>query len=445
MGNFNFTAWVDGILIKPQHFELQENAMMELFNQSITRLAPYYWGVDNVEIDTKQLELGIIKIVTLSGRFANGVEFNLTSSSRHSLEIKIDEIIANQNVYLAIANNHLVGESADSGKRYVLDEVMAANTSDKTAPESPILTRRLNLQLIMESQREQYSICYPIFKIKKSDPELGVVLDASYIPPCINVISNSYMYNLLNRSIMLIQRKQNQLASNLGSPLQGRNLTSLSDIALLQLLNKYQIIFKQLLTNNYLHPNHLYQQYQIFLAELGTFYQQQRTAIELPEYQHLNLQHCFMEASKKLTEILQLKFEHQANQLSLKKDKDNIYHYKVIDLDTFKRSELILGIRVADENLRTRLASFTKIASMQELNDIVNMQLSGLQYKRLDLVPPQLPYYDDMLYLRLQRIGKRWDSIIEQENLAISLSGIEKNIEVKLWTIPELELPGGES
>jgi type VI secretion system protein ImpJ len=442
MSDYDSTAWVGGILITPQHFEKQEQSMKAEVRASISRLGSHMWGVDQCRLDEAMLPLGIIKIKQLAGRFEDGTEFYFGPQGHHSIELALPEIVANETIYLAIANNTLVSETASTAHRYTIDEIIALNTVDIDAPATPVLTRRLNLQLIREAGKKDGCFYFPLLKITKADPDNGIVLDHDYIPPSLNVIQDINLMGTLSRSVMLIERKQKQLAGLLGAPLQSRNISSLTDISLLQTLNKYQMTLQELADRTYLHPHRLYRAYQLLLAELGTYYQEKRMAIKLPLYDHLALQACFAAASTHFTELLQLKFEHQANQLVITKDEQHLYHVHLDKVQNLENADLILGLRVSDEQQRDQLTSLTKVAAEQEINDIINLQLSGLPYKQLDLVPPQLPYYDDMLYLRLEKTGKHWLTIAKEKQLALQLGGLHKGVQVMLWAIPGLNNRG---
>lgn len=442
MSDFDLTAWVDGILIKPQHFERQEQALTAQMHASLARLGNHLWGIEILQLDEAMLPLGIIKIKQITGCFADGTEFYYGPQERYGIELALHNTVANEMIYVAIANNGLVSENAVATHRYVLDERVALNTADRDAPATSLLTRRLNLQLIREADKKEGVHYFPLLKIIKADPENGIVLDTDFIPPCLNVIHNNELMALLTRSNVLLERKQKQLASLLGAPLQGRNISSITDIILLQTLNKHLTIFTELAQRSILHPNKLYRQYQLLLAELGTYYQEKRLAITLPNYNHLALQSCFSAASANFTELLQLKFEHQAHQCVLRQDEQHLYHANLENTQNINRAEIIVGLRVSDEQQRDQLASLTKIASAQEINDIINLQLSGLPYKICDLVPPQLPYYDDMLYLRLEKTGKHWQAITDENHMAIQLGGLDKGVQVMLWAIPGLHNAG---
>lgn len=444
MNDYDVTAWASGILITPQHFERQEQAMKAQVQASLRRLGNHMWGVDRLEIDEAMLPLGIIKIKHLAGRFEDGTEFYYDAQDRYSIELPLKETMANEMIYLAVANNQLVSEANDANKRYTIDEIIALNTIDAEAPAKPILTRRLHLQLLREKDKKEHCLYFPLLKVSKADPENGIVLNQDYVPPSLDVIQNSQLMSVLSRSLLLIDRKQKQLADLLGTPLQSRNISSLTDISLLQTLNKYLTILSELAERPCLHPYTLYRSYQLLLAELGTYYQEKRTAIKLPVYDHLALQKCFAIAGKHFTEILQLKFEHQANQLQLRKDDQKLYHAVFENSQAINSSEIILGLRVADKEQREQLASLVKVASDRQINDIINLQLSGIPYKPLDLVPPQLPYYEDMLYLRLQKRGEHWVALSKEKQCAIYLGGLDKGVQVMLWAIPELNLGGAD-
>ena len=431
------TAWVDGILIKPQHFEQQERALHYRLLRSLNYMQPYSWGIDALVTDPDLLAQSKIQFTALSGCFQDGTIFELEATMLAHLSLDIDEPIANEVIYLGLPTNDFISEQADMTKRFVLEEIEATDTLTPTEPATPILVRQLNLSLLRSEQNRESYLQLPILKIKKADPEAGITLDENFIPPSLNVNSNTNLSRDLQAMLLLIRRKQKQLGKTVVSPLQSRTITSTTDIALLQVLNRYLVQLTQLKALPVLHPYLLYQTYTQLLAELGTFYRQDRLAIEIETYQPQKLQEIFSLAKHQLVHILQTKFEHQATEIALTQQA-GIYQAKFEDASLLINSTIILSIRHNDQSMRDKIAAHIKIAANDELANIIRLQLSGVKCKTLNLVPPQLPYYEDALYLQLNKKGQRWESIAQQQSLSIFL-GKTDNVTPRLWAIPELD------
>ena len=174
MNKQHVTAWVDGILIKPQHFEQQERAFDNRVIQSLHYIQPYLWGIDNAVVNVDLLTQGKIQFTALSGRFQDGTVFDLTANMLARLSLDIDEPIANEIIYLGLPTNDFVSEAADATRRFVLEEIQTTNTLTPTEPTTPVLVRQLNLSLLRAQQNREAYLQLPLLKIKKSDPEAKV-------------------------------------------------------------------------------------------------------------------------------------------------------------------------------------------------------------------------------------------------------------------------------
>lgn len=439
MSKLQPVAWVDGILVTPQHFEQQERAFDYQIQQGFQRLSPHLWGMNEYQIDENFLAQNKLRFSKCSGWFQDGTYFQLDALALANMIIDIDEDTTDELIYIALPSNHHISESHVRQRRYSLQDNQVADSCQPDSDKTTVVTRKLQLQLLRESQNRSTYFAIPIVKIKQVDSEKGIQLDENFIPPTINLHNNQTLVNDLNLFTALLERKQTQLAKLLHTPLQGRYLTSLTDIALLQLLNRYVVIFHQYQEHSHWHPFEFYQSLVQLLGELGTFYHDKRLAIHSPNYRHQQMNDCFAPIKQQLLRILQTQFEHQAIEVSLKKLDTHYYQAQIDEQHSLTNNEWVIGIRGQKKMNNEVMMTYLKVASQADLNDIVNLQLSGLELQALSIVPPQLPYYDDMHYFQIIKNVNYWENVNQQQILCLYVDAAIKQRQINCWAIPQIK------
>ena len=64
--------WGEGLLLRPQHFQRQDQYHEHLLYKSIDAVHPYAWGVERLEVDRDALGSNVLRILALALRFQDG-------------------------------------------------------------------------------------------------------------------------------------------------------------------------------------------------------------------------------------------------------------------------------------------------------------------------------------------------------------------------------------
>ena len=71
------------------------------------------------------------------------------------------------------------------------------------------------------------------------------------------------------------------------------------------------------------------------------------------------------------------------------------------------------------------------------IKHIISLQVSGLGFSLINVLPSYVVYNDRTLYLRIEKNGKFWEEIEQNRNIALYLNEkINKIVSIKLWMIP---------
>ena len=64
--------WGEGLLLRPQHFQRQDEYHEHCLNKGIKAVHPYAWGVERLQVDREALASNVLRIVDLAVRFQDG-------------------------------------------------------------------------------------------------------------------------------------------------------------------------------------------------------------------------------------------------------------------------------------------------------------------------------------------------------------------------------------
>ena len=69
MSRYRKVVWNEGMLLTPQHFQQWDNYYEELLSSRVSSLAPYEWGVLDLQINREAVLNGNFQIVTARAVF----------------------------------------------------------------------------------------------------------------------------------------------------------------------------------------------------------------------------------------------------------------------------------------------------------------------------------------------------------------------------------------
>ena len=105
---------------------------------------------------------------------------------------------------------------------------------------------------------------------------------------------------------------------------------------------------------------------------------------------------------------------------------------KLVESATF-----ILGVKadVPAETVRRYFGSQSKVGPVEEIRQLVNSALPGIQLRALPVAPRQLPYNADLVYFELDRSSTYWSKMTTTGGIAIHVAGEFPELQMELWAI----------
>jgi type VI secretion system protein ImpJ len=468
--------WHQGLFLQPQHLQLKDVYDHSRFTPYHRHLKPNLWGTAVLSISTSSLSSGLFEIdqgefwfpdMTYAVLGKNALMENRNFMDR----LKPDKAM---NVYIGLKNwlaerpnatevPNLEASKLVETRFIVLKE--QAEVGDLHLGGNPAQVKRMfyALRLFFEDEKEHaasYDLI-PVGRVEMKGSE--IVLAGDYIPPCISLLSDKKLENL----VKTIGDRIIAMSSELGSYKRSRGIHSAElgsrDMLFLLVLvsmNRYTPYFNQVLDRGHtVHPQDAYLEIQRLIGELSSFsvrvsalgmmeapepenIQGRKKKIEknvdLPPYSHNDLWNCFEKARfivesliHEITSgpdhVLPLTFFETYYTCPMDDDlfKENFGYYLVMRTDTDLK-EVVNAIEVS-----------IKVTSPKALPILVERSLPGAIVEYLPVPPQELPRRKNGIYLKIDKNGEAFSSIRKERQLAMFWYSPPQDLQIELMVLKE--------
>src|SRR6185369_15177659 len=77
MSRYRKVVWNEGMLLTPHHFQQWDNYHEELLNARLASLAPYEWGVLELQVNRESIANGYFEVLRCSAVMPDGLLLNI--------------------------------------------------------------------------------------------------------------------------------------------------------------------------------------------------------------------------------------------------------------------------------------------------------------------------------------------------------------------------------
>ncbi|SEA18515.1 type VI secretion system baseplate subunit TssK [Alkalimonas amylolytica] len=440
MTQLNRVAWLEGIFLRPQHFQQQERYLNHRLQRSCELLSAHGWGLAALDIDQNKLRFGQFAVHSLDAILPDGYLLELPLVDPVPEPIEVPKVCRDELIYLCIAmdkssaRNIAEHGSADITRFAYHDADVIDSTQDDLAVET-IQLAQVRSFLKRESEERGGFISIPIAKVKEVQEEGEIKLDTKYIPPVLRIQSNNVLCSFLEEVLGMLKQRADALAVRIGKGQGSAN--SIADFLMLQMLNRYEPELRHLQQNTATHPETLYRTIVALAGELATFTTKEKRAQSFPPYQHHDLTIVFGNLLVLLNQTLSVVLEQTAQALPLQMGKFGIMVSALTDKGILENAQFIVAIAadVPTEDIRKHLPSRIKIGPVEHIRELVNNQLPGIAVTGLPVAPRQVPYHAGYHYFQLEKNSIYWEKLASSGGLALHISGNYPGLKVELWAI----------
>ena len=94
--------WTEGLFLQPHHFQQADRYTEALVGGLARRVAPYAWGVSQLEIDDEALKVGQFALRSAAGLSEDGATFRIPQSEDHPAALEIPETVKDCVIHLTV-------------------------------------------------------------------------------------------------------------------------------------------------------------------------------------------------------------------------------------------------------------------------------------------------------------------------------------------------------
>lgn len=436
-------VWRDGLFIKPQHFQQQQRYLESLVRAQADHLSSYRSGLHRLEIDAEALMHGKITVRNASGVFPDGTVFEMPDSAPTPTPLDVSTTgIANEVVFLALplsANgvaDVLERDQANDATRMLTAVHPVRDNASIDPSVVDIDLARHRITLMLEGDDRSSHTCLPIARIAETRADGGLVLDTEFLPSGTTLGVMPRLQRVLEDFVGLMNQRSRQIAGRIGSPSQA-GVPEVTDFLMLQTMNRLEPVFKHYASLRDCHPIQLYELMVQAAGELATFTHQNRLPSPWPAYNHDEPHLSFDPVITSLRQSLSAIFEPNAIALPLQKMKFGITTAPVADRGLYDSCIFVLAVQasVPLERLAREFPSQTKVASIENIRDLINLHLPGISLQPLPSVPRQLPYHAGFTYFQLDKNSPSWKSFRDASGFAFHIAGNFPDLQIQFWAI----------
>ena len=437
----NKVLWTEGMFLRPQHMQQHDRFHDEQLRHRTRLLHRYGWGISHLELDQQLLDMGTLAIRRCEGILPDGTLFHTDSGEGDRLLLQPEPGLQNVKVYLALpimlggSDEAELDPSADSLTRFVCDAKDVKDSNIGHTKIAQLNTARLRLQLLTDlSQRQDYTMI-PLLQIREISGEGRIQLDESFIPPLLSAQASPAVPNFIKELIGLLSHRSEAIASRLTS--QQAGTSEVADFMLLQMVNRYEGQLRHLQSVVNVHPEAVFECMMALYAELATFPQKTRRPETWPRYEHGDLRQCFQRIMSELRQSLSMVFEQTAVAIPVQERRYGVRVAPLADKRLLEDASFVLGIKSAwsKEEVAARMPTVIKAGGVEQLRDLVNLQLPGIQLEPLTVAPSQIPYHSGFTYFQLEKTSENWAHLKKSGGVAFHFSGDIPELDVQLWAI----------
>ncbi|EOA8956197.1 type VI secretion system baseplate subunit TssK [Vibrio harveyi] len=439
MADYSHTAWCEGMFLRPQHFQQSERAFEHEFKGLNRFQQPYNWGVYQVRINPNSLKEGVVEIEKLEAILPDMTLIELQNVNEVLPPLLVEKGTQNTLVKVVVASSSLKEKTiADVSEgvvsRYVLNDLDVIDVQTGQ-DEERIQVASLNVALKVSNDNLSGFVELPILKIKEVTAEGAILLDEEYTPPHLNVLKDQAMLACLKNVTGMTKIRADVVSQRL---VQGKAASaSAVDFIMLQMLNRYETILRHMGQLEQVHPLEFVTLLRGYVGELSTFSSKNKRAPLLIDYEHSNLTSTISELNQVLSQYLSVVLDQTANKLPLEVRQLGIRVTPLPDKRLLESSQFVLAVKAdtSTDEIRRLVPAQLKLGPAEQIRDLINNQINGINVAPLNVVPRQIPYQTGYVYFEVIKKGPFWVRLQESGGIALQLSGQFPNSDIELWSI----------
>lgn len=423
--------WGEGLFLRPQHFQLQDQFHENRLSDVARTLHPYYWGVRSLKFDTVALANGQLRVETLSLIFPDGGIYDApaTDVPPDALNLAaMPESAESCTIYLAISPLKEYGENsvdsdAQNGQvvRYIRRHAERPDLFTKAIP-AEVTTLENWVRLLPDTESRDQFVTLPIARIRRSGTG-GYQLDSDFIPPSSSISASSALQLMTRRVLDILQAKVDALYGHHREPSKNVIEFRSGDIAsfwLLHTASQYYSSILHLFQNPKLHPERLFQEMLSLSGALMTF-SKSYSLSDLPTYTHDQPTACFFKLDRIIRDLLETVISTRYFAIALSEVKPSFWNGRLESdkIDAATTFYLAVSSTMPAAELVDTVPLRIKMGAPDDVEKFVLSAMPGVRLSYTPQVPAAVPVRPGHYYFALENKGALYERMLKSQALGI--------------------------
>jgi type VI secretion system protein ImpJ len=247
-----------------------------------------------------------------------------------------------------------------------------------------------------------------IARVVERRPDNTLVLDEHYIPTCLDSRVSPRLMGFVKEIEGLLHHRGEALAARLSDTAQG--VGEITDLMLLQVVNRFEPLLAHLRDLETLHPERLYAFALQLAGELATFTRSGKRPVDFAPYHHYELRETFAPLIEEIRRSLSMVLEQKAVAIPLEERKYGIRVATLTDRSLLTHADFVLAAsaQMPADLLQRQFPLQVKIGPVEKIRDLVTLALPGIGLRVLAVAPRQIPYHAGFSYFELDQNSDYW-------------------------------------
>ena len=440
--------WGEGLLLRPQHFQRQDQYHEHRLYKSIDAVHPYAWGVERLEVDRDALGSNVLRILALALRFQDGelvdapgpdelpptVDLNLLQSQHNQQSVTYYAALPGLKPF----SGNFVPPGEDSNTaRFVQANQETPDLYTQASPAQLAYLKK-TVRLVAEFEPRDAYTCFPLLRLRRAATG-GFELDPGFVPPSLSVGAAPILHLQLRRLLDALQAKVSALYGHHREP--SRNVIEfrsgdMSSFWLLHTASTACAALTHYLHHPDLHPERLYEQLLATAGALMTF-SKSWTLADLPPYQHADPGPAFLKLHQIVRELLDTVISSKYFAIVLSEVRPS-YHHGMLDsgkIDDKTTFYIAVSADIPALELVDTVPLRFKVGAPDDVEKCVLSALPGVRLQYAPQLPAAVPVRPDTCYFVLESKGQMVERMLQAQSVSIYVPSGMKELKLELLAV----------
>jgi type VI secretion system protein ImpJ len=438
----NRVVWSEGLFLQPQHFQQQDRYLEQYVESRCRSLIPHSWGFTEIAIERDHLRIGRFGLSRAVGVFPDGTPFNMPEDDPLPEPIEINPQARDQIIHLALPlrrSDSLDVDRSGNGDelaRQALRQWEARDATSAMGNPAMLEVSGLRSRFLLNNDVTDAYACVPLAHLLECRSDKQVVLEEAFMPTVLHTRTAARLAAFVTELLGMLHQRGEALGGRAVATGRG-GAAEIADFLLLQAVNRYEPLFAHYANGAAVHPEELYRVCVSAAGELATFTTPSMRAPALPNYRHERLRESFEPVMAALRASLSAVLEQRAISIPIEEKKYGIRVATVADRSLYGTAMFVLAARadMQAEELRRRFPAQLKIAPVEKIRELVNLQLKGVPVHPMPVAPRQIPFHAGFVYFELDQKNEMWAQLNTSGGVALYIAGEFPGLALEFWAI----------